>query len=1323
MFDRPSRLPLRRTRQQKTPGPTRVRVWRIFAIATVVALASVYVAFAAISLSTSVPYSQNFNSMGIPLTNPAPSNLPADFRFETIVPPRTLGSFAGGSVTTGRVAGANMPSNASPTAYNFGAGTSTLGDSDRAVGFVSNATTAGSGNLYGQFQNNTGSALSGLLISYDVEKYRNGSNPAGFRYQLFYSFDSLAWTNAGPDFFTAFAPDADNNGFATAPGATVPVSNKLLNVSVPNGGLIFLAWNYSVTSGFDTSNAQALAIDNISVLGLNGGATNPSGVGAANPSSVAALSTTLLTVTVTPGTNPPSTAHTVTVNLSAIGGSASQQFFDDGTHGDVTAGDKVFSFNATVALGTNGGIKSLPFTINETSPFARTGTGAIALGVLAATNPSGVGAANPNSVLPGGTSTLTVAVTPGTNPTSTGVVVTADLSSIGGPVSQQFFDDGLNGGDAVAGDNVFTYAATVSSATVPGPKSIPFAITDGQSRSGGDSISLNVQQPPPPVVHPTIVATDPVAGGVNAPYDATISVDFSEPVNVDGNWFDVTCANSGQHNSATVASYNGSQGFHITPNTGFQFGEQCTATIFHNNVHDQNTEMPVADFSWTFTVVSAGAPAPQPPSVNLAMGNPSNAVADPEQGDNFLMEKPSFALSYNKDKGTPNWVSWHLEDAWTGNLPRTETFRADPAVSPDWYRVQSTDYDGSGFNRTQMTPDGDRNNPASIPLNQETFLMTNVVPQTSDNAAAWTSFENYLRTLLPDNEIYIVAGTAGAGGIGDNGPATTIANGHVTVPAHTWKVALVLPHGENDLSRVSAATRTIAVIIPNIKGTDTDWHSYLTTVDAVEALTGYDFFSNVPTNVQNAIEAGVNGTNPPGTEDQSVTTAEDVPVDIALNVASAFTTPTLTFTIMSQPAHGVLSGSGPDFTYTPAANFHGSDSFTFRVNDGSAQDSNTSTVNISVTEVNDTPTAISQSVSTNSNTPLALTLTGSDVETAAEDLVFEVTMNPAHGSLSGSGANLTYTPNANYSGPDSFAFTVRDTGDGAAAALTSAAATISITVNDTIAPSISAPANVTVNTGPNATTCGSVVTDAQLGTGNASDNAGNVSIERSGVPSGNVFPVGTTTITYTATDGAGNSTPATQTVTVIDNTAPTLSAPAPTSVSADSTGRGTIPDVVAGTKASDNCGPVTVTQSPLAGTVVEAGTHTITITATDAVGNASTATTTFTVNPVDVGGLTFSLSISPTTVKRNKQVKIDIAYANTSAQRLSASFTVRYTSPCGSFVLDNVGPIPINAGAEKSANVPFHVPKEACIGQYTLTLEAYVGGVLVGTTTATLIVN
>ena len=88
MFDRQSRLPLRRTRQQKTNRPTlfeRGASSRLYTFA----LASVYVAFAAISLSTSIPYTQNFNSMGIPLTNPAPSNLPADFRQDTIAPQNT----------------------------------------------------------------------------------------------------------------------------------------------------------------------------------------------------------------------------------------------------------------------------------------------------------------------------------------------------------------------------------------------------------------------------------------------------------------------------------------------------------------------------------------------------------------------------------------------------------------------------------------------------------------------------------------------------------------------------------------------------------------------------------------------------------------------------------------------------------------------------------------------------------------------------------------------------------------------------------------------------------------------------------------------------------------------------------------------------------------------------------------------------------------------------------------------------------------------------------------------------------------------------------
>ena len=126
-----------------------------------------------------------------------------------------------------------------------------------------------------------------------------------------------------------------------------------------------------------------------------------------------------------------------------------------------------------------------------------------------------------------------------------------------------------------------------------------------------------------------------------------------------------------------------------------------------------------------------------------------------------------------------------------------------------------------------------------------------------------------------------------------------------------------------------------------------------------------------------------------------------------------------------------------------------------------------------------------------------------------------------------------------------------------------------------------------------------------------------------------------------------------------------------------------------GATSSDNAGPVTITQA-LAGTVVGIGTHTITLTATDTAGNTNTATTTFTV--VDAR-LTFSLSVSPAQVKRGKMAKLDVAYVNNTSERLWVSFTLRYSSPCGSFVLDNVGPVPINAGADHNANVNFHVPK------------------------------
>lgn len=257
--------------------------------------------------------------------------------------------------------------------------------------------------------------------------------------------------------------------------------------------------------------------------------------------------------------------------------------------------------------------------------------------------------------------------------------------------------------------------------------------------------------------------------------------------------------------------------------------------------------------------VNVEAPAPIPPasnSVHITMGNPSNAVTDENDPFNYLMDKPQYVLSYHRDRGIPNWTSWHLDPTWLGTTPRQDDFREDTSLPGGWYQVQETDYSGSGFDRGHHTPSADRT--LTVADNSATFLMTNMLPQApANNQGPWADLEGYLRTLVTaGNELYIIMGGSGQGGTGSNGGVTmTVANGHVVVPSQTWKVIIVISQGTDDVGRVTTTTRTIAVIMPNSQTINADWRTYRVSVDQVEALTGFDFFSNVPANIQAVIEA------------------------------------------------------------------------------------------------------------------------------------------------------------------------------------------------------------------------------------------------------------------------------------------------------------------------------------------------------------------------------------------------------------------------------------------------------------------------------------
>ena len=242
---------------------------------------------------------------------------------------------------------------------------------------------------------------------------------------------------------------------------------------------------------------------------------------------------------------------------------------------------------------------------------------------------------------------------------------------------------------------------------------------------------------------------------------------------------------------------------------------------------------------------------------NLALGNPSGATTDENQPTNYLLVKPQYALSYHRDRGTPNWVSWHLSSAWLGSAARQDNFTADNTLPAGWNRVTTSDYSGSGFDRGHQCPSADRT--ASTDDNSATFLMTNIIPQApNNNQRTWVGLENYCRTLVEQgNELYIICGSYGRGGTGSNGRVTTLDNGRITVPARCWKVVVVLPLGTNDAARVSTSTRIIAIDTPNINSVDPDWSTYRISVDDIEQATGLDLLSAVPTAVQRVVEAQV----------------------------------------------------------------------------------------------------------------------------------------------------------------------------------------------------------------------------------------------------------------------------------------------------------------------------------------------------------------------------------------------------------------------------------------------------------------------------------
>ena len=206
---------------------------------------------------------QNFDGMWDQGTQAATLDMPQGWRVERQMgAPRTVGSYASASATVMYTGGTSLASNAKNGTWNFA---SSSVPSDCSVGGLSTTVDGGTRciNVMTCLHNAADEAITRLSLNYDIEKYRDGDNAAGFAVQLYISTDGVTWTSAGEDFYTYFAPDGATQGAAVVPISTTAITGKQLKVDLAAGSDLYLAWNISVASGTSPNKAMGLSIDNV----------------------------------------------------------------------------------------------------------------------------------------------------------------------------------------------------------------------------------------------------------------------------------------------------------------------------------------------------------------------------------------------------------------------------------------------------------------------------------------------------------------------------------------------------------------------------------------------------------------------------------------------------------------------------------------------------------------------------------------------------------------------------------------------------------------------------------------------------------------------------------------------------------------------------------------------------------------------------------------------------------------------------------------------------------------------------------------------------
>jgi endonuclease G len=319
-------------------------------------------------------------------------------------------------------------------------------------------------------------------------------------------------------------------------------------------------------------------------------------------------------------------------------------------------------------------------------------------------------------------------------------------------------------------------------------------------------------------------------------------------------------------------------------------------------------------------------------SLQMQLGNPSGATADPNNHNHYLIQRTVESLDYSDNLSEPNWASWDLTSSDVGSSGRGD-FHTDTNLPSGFYEVTTGDYTGSGYDRGHMCPSADRTDNQTD--NSLVFYMSNIIPQSPDNnQGPWETFESYCRTLASaGNELLITCGPSTFDG------SRIQPSGKVSIPGYTWKIAVVVPAGSGSaLSRITTSTRVITLKMPNIAGIrSVNWTNYITSANQIQTDTGYTFFTALPANVAAALRAKVDGAAAPGITSFSPTSGT-VGTSVTINgtnfssaslvtfngTSASFTLNSsikITATVPSGATTGRIAVTTPGGTATSSSNF------------------------------------------------------------------------------------------------------------------------------------------------------------------------------------------------------------------------------------------------------------------------------------------------------------------------------------------------------------------------------------------------------------------